>query len=210
MQNSTIRNPKDNARSKAEMSRGPQALRSVNEPPWRHHNIGRLILLAFRYFERNLLLRLQAVGFSDVRTAHLGVLRQLDMGGTRIIDIAERAGTTKQAMGQVVADCEKQKLVATQIDPTDRRAKIVTFTGRGRALIEAAHNIVDDIEQELIVLVGDKQYDVMKSALARIAAQPMPDSGIPADPRTRSPDKARRPVPRAGNRKRPSGSKSSG
>lgn len=154
---------------------------------WRHKNLGRLLLSSFRYFEHRLLAGLQQAGFPDVRTAHLSVLRELDLGGTRISEIAQRAGITKQAMGQLVTECERHKLVTVQVDPTDRRAKIVTFTGRGRAIIGAAYSLIVQIEADCEMLVGPRRYATMNSALARIALAPRPpaendDDGVGATP----------------------------
>jgi DNA-binding MarR family transcriptional regulator len=156
--------------------RAPQLAPAYAEAEWRTTNIGRLMLMAFKNFENSLLASLQKEGFPDIRPAHLSVLRQMDIAGTRIIDIAERAGTTKQAMGQLVAECVKQKLVVLSVDPTDRRAKIVAFTERGLALIQVAHHIVVELEDHYRKEVGKRRYQVMADALAAVAAlQTRPD-----------------------------------
>ena len=74
-----------------------------------------------------------AAGFTDVRQVHLNALRHIDYrGGTRIVVMAERAGVTKGAMGQLVEECRRLGLVELETDASDKRAKIVRFTARGR------------------------------------------------------------------------------
>jgi DNA-binding MarR family transcriptional regulator len=113
--------------------------------------------------------KLHAAGFRDVRPAHLGVMRQLDLGGTRITEVAERAGVTKQAMGQMVADCEKLNLVTTVPDVTDRRAKVVLFTNRGRTLIAKSRAIITRTEREIEQMLGSAHYAEFRAALATLA-----------------------------------------
>jgi DNA-binding MarR family transcriptional regulator len=136
---------------------------------WRDENFGRLLLHAFRSFERKLLRRLADVGFGRVRTVHLRVMRQVDMGGTRVSTLAERAGITKQAMSQLVAECVRRKLLRTAADPADRRARIVRFTPLGTALIESARTLIVGIEAEVAAMLGAERNQRLTSALIVLA-----------------------------------------
>src|SRR5262245_12950733 len=146
-----------------------RALRWDDQHSWRSTNLGRLLLTAFSYWEREIMTKLHAAGFRDVRPAHLGVMRQLDLGGTRITEVAERAGVTKQAMGQMVADCEKLNLVTTVPDVTDGRAKVVLFTNRGRTLIAKSRAIIARTEKEIEQMLGSAHYANFRAALATLA-----------------------------------------
>ena len=53
---------------------------------------------------------LQVRGFSRLPGSHMNVLRRIDVGGTRISEIADRSRMSKQAVGQLVKRCEAQKL----------------------------------------------------------------------------------------------------
>ncbi len=136
---------------------------------WRDENFGRLLLHAFRAFERKLLRRLADVGYGRVRTVHLRVMRQVDMDGTRVSTLAERAGVTKQAMSQLVAECVRRKLLRTEADPADRRARIVRFTPLGAALIECARAQIVEIEAEIAALLGAERNERLNSALVALA-----------------------------------------
>src|SRR6266508_465445 len=51
--------------------------------------------------------RLGDEGYPDIRPGHGCVFRFIEPGGSRLTQIAERAGMTKQAVGEVVADLER-------------------------------------------------------------------------------------------------------
>ena len=78
-----------------------------------------------------------------LQTAHTKVLVHLDMEGTRLTDLAERAGISKQAMGKLVDEMEDLGYVCR--DPhSDGRAKTIQFTQDGLRLLQDSSAIVDE------------------------------------------------------------------
>jgi DNA-binding MarR family transcriptional regulator len=133
---------------------------------WRHNTFGRLLLFAFHAFEARLLEGYHAAGFSDVRQVHLNVLRHLDLtGGTRIIDLAARAGVTKGAMGKLVEDCARLGLVTLESDPADRRAKIVSYSKRGREFVAVTRRAARRIETDFAKLLGPERFAMLRGDL---------------------------------------------
>lgn len=133
---------------------------------WRHNNLGRLLHFAFAAFESEMLAGYHAAGFTDVRQVHLNALRHIDYrSGTRIVVMAERAGVTKGAMGQLVEDCRRLALVELEADPSDKRAKIVRFTARGRRLMSVTRRVAERIETEFESIVGAKNYERLRGDL---------------------------------------------
>ena len=51
--------------------------------------------------------------------------------GIRLTELAARAGMTKQAMAELVAEIERRGYIRRTTDPADRRAKIIEFTDEG-------------------------------------------------------------------------------
>ena len=77
-------------------------LRGVRSPKHaRHDHIGKLLLLGSRVFEHFALEEWRALGVVDLRLAHLALIRALPAEGRRTTEIAELAGMTKQAVGQL-------------------------------------------------------------------------------------------------------------
>ena len=98
--------------------------------------------------------------------AHLHLPRNLDIDGTRLTILASRAEMGEQAMGELVDQCEKMRLVERQPDAMDHRAKIVVFTPRGRRLIEAVRAAVAQAERDLANKLGAKRAAALIAALA--------------------------------------------
>lgn len=151
-----------------------RGLRLDPQHPWRHDNIGRLLLAGVINWQDVLVRGLQEKGFRSFRASHMNLLRHIDLGGTRISEIAERARLSKQAIGQLVVITEAQKLVQTIPDPADRRAKIVAFTSLGRAVIEAEREVIERIDAELKKRVGAKAFAALRRSLIALSEWPGP------------------------------------
>src|SRR3954470_18630534 len=68
--------------------------------------------------------------------SHALVFSHLDREGTRPAEIARRAGISRQAVGQTVAQMREMGLVKLAPDPTNRRARLVQPTAKGRKALE--------------------------------------------------------------------------
>lgn len=132
---------------------------------WRHANIGRLLNNAVRRFEAHVLELMSERGHAETRIAHVSLTRNLDVDGTRLTELAKRASMSKQAMGELVVQCEGLGLVARTVDPCDRRARIVTFTPAGLLWLEAFRAAVDIAENEMRQELGDKTINVIIEGL---------------------------------------------
>jgi DNA-binding MarR family transcriptional regulator len=140
-------------------------MRETDPYLWRRANIGRVLFDAARRFEECIHATVQAAGFEDVRFVHLTLTRNMNPDGTRLTDLAARAGVTKQAMAQIVDECEARGIVVRRPDPSDGRARIVTFTPRGRALLEAVHAGVGRAEAEMHAAIGKRETTRIAAAL---------------------------------------------
>jgi DNA-binding MarR family transcriptional regulator len=153
---------------------------------WRHDNTGRLLFDSTRRFQERVLALVNDKGYSDIRIAHLAVTRHIDLAGTRIADVAARAGVTKQSMSEMIEQLRKMGFVRLDADASDKRAKIVTFTESGRALLDAIRKAVATTERELASRIGARQVAALRTALGaycRVADGPA--SKQTAKPRAR-------------------------
>jgi DNA-binding MarR family transcriptional regulator len=113
--------------------------------------------------------RLGDEGYPDIRPGHGCVFRFIDTDGTRLTDLAERAGMTKQAVGEVVSDLERLGYVERVPDPEDRRAKIIQLTERGWEAQAAGVRIFAEIEARWGEAVGEERMGRLRETLAAIA-----------------------------------------
>lgn len=136
---------------------------------WRHTNIGRLLYSAMRRFDTRVFQLLAKAGHTEARFTHLNLTRNLDAGGTRMTELARRAGVTKQAIGELIVQCEELGLIKRTADPTDARAKLVKFTPRGLEWLEALHAALEQTEAEMQGELGILRVDGLKAALKTYA-----------------------------------------
>ena len=113
--------------------------------------------------------RLSEEGFPEIRPGHGCVFRFIEPDGSRLTDIADRAGLTKQAVGEVVSDLEALGHVERRTCPDDGRAKIIHLTDSGREAVAAAERIFADIEARWAAEVGERRMATLRATLAAIA-----------------------------------------
>ena len=113
---------------------------------------------------------MEEAGYADTRIAHVNLTRNLDVEGTRLTELARRASMSKQAMGELVEQCEAMRLVARAPDPSDGRARIITFTPLGLEWLDAFRAAVDVAESEMRKELGANTMDIVIKALTAYGA----------------------------------------
>jgi DNA-binding MarR family transcriptional regulator len=104
--------------------------------------------------------RLRAGGFEDTTAAHHPLFENIDPGGTRLTVLAARAGMTHQSMGELVGVLEQRGYVERLSDPSDRRARLVALTPRGRAAVRLAVKEIAAIEAAWVERVGAAGFEL--------------------------------------------------
>jgi DNA-binding MarR family transcriptional regulator len=131
----------------------------------RQQHIGRLLQRAARAFSVRAAELLHARGYHGLSLAHTTLLSYLDLEGTWVTVLAERAGMTKQSMGQLVKELEQQGYVSRRPDPSDQRAALVTFTEAGWRFLADASAIKQEIEAEYAAILGTQSLADLRRAL---------------------------------------------
>jgi DNA-binding MarR family transcriptional regulator len=109
--------------------------------------------------------RLAERGFADIRHAHGCVFRWVEPDGTRLTELAELAGHSKQAVGEFVCDLEARGYVERVPDPLDGRAKIIRLTERGGEAKAVARELFAEIEKEWAERIGPERVEALRDAL---------------------------------------------
>ena len=134
----------------------------------REEHVGRLLQHAYRNFNTRAVAKLRQRGHTGLTLAHTLLLSHLGLEGTRITVLAERAGITKQSMGQLAIDLEKHGYVERRPDPTDGRAILMHFTDLGWRFLEDSFAIKREIESEYQAILGEQGFDQLKAALNQL------------------------------------------
>ncbi len=109
--------------------------------------------------------RLADAGHPTIRQGHGCVFRFVDEDGSRLTDLAERSGLTKQAVGEVVADLEQLGYVERAPDPEDGRAKLIKLTARGADALDTGRAIFAEMERDWAERFGAERLAVMRELL---------------------------------------------
>lgn len=159
-------------RSKSEEQQELEALQAaqvdhLGVPLWR----------AARAYVALMMAGYRRLGYDDLTESHSGLLPHLDIGGTRITALAERAGLTKQAIGQMVTDLEALGYVSRAPDPDDARAKIVRYTAKGRQFVRDGQVIKQDLHARCGDIVGGAEFAAFAARIEHLADTLEEDDG---------------------------------
>ena len=152
---------------------------------WRQTHLGRLLGHAMRRFDERVLqlmaaneqapLALAHLAARDkVGAAHVHLTRHLSLEGARLTELAQAAGMTKQAMGDLVDQCAAWGLVTREADPHDARARRIAFTPAGLDWLAAFKAAVAQAEAEFRAAVGADVATVVALGLELYAGEPGP------------------------------------
>ncbi len=149
---------------------------------WRQAHIGHWLRAALQQFDDRVLTLMAQhpavpLGLSNlaargqVGAAHIHITRHLAHDGSRLGELAIRAGMSKQAMGALVDQCEAWGMVTRAADPGDARARQVRFTTTGLAWLGAYRDAVTQAESEMRQAIGDEVATVLALGLEAYSAQ---------------------------------------
>ena len=143
---------------------------------WRASHLGRLLGHAMRRFDARVLALMahdaevplalsNLAAREQVSAAHIHITRHLPREGARLVALAQSAGMSKQAMGDLVDQCTNWGLVTREADPLDGRARRIVFTATGLAWLQGFHRAVAQAEAEFRAAVGSDVATVVAIGL---------------------------------------------
>lgn len=101
----------------------------------------------------------------EIRAAHTALLPHIDWEGTRITDLAERLGVTKQAVSPLVDELEDMGALVKIPDPRDGRAKLVVFSEEGQRGLVEGMTLLGQLESEFAAAIGQKKVELLGAIL---------------------------------------------
>jgi DNA-binding MarR family transcriptional regulator len=150
------------------------------DPP---EDLKSLLRDCFRAVQAHVHGRLTEAGYADLRPAHANVLQYLGYdGGLRVQDLASRAQMTWQSMAELVGQLERDGYVVREPDPSDRRARLVTLTAKGRDLIPIAIEGMREVEDAWAAEIGHNELKRLRAALQRLWQVPADGPWARRDP----------------------------
>jgi DNA-binding MarR family transcriptional regulator len=109
-----------------------------------------------------------AAGLPEIRPAHTAIFQLLPPEGGRATELAERIGTSKQAVGYLIDYLELHGYLERVVDPRDGRAFIVRRTEKGWRVNQTARRLVEEIQSEWAERIGSDWMDELRRLLSEL------------------------------------------
>lgn len=151
-------------KSEGEKARFARKLERAKE-----ESVGQLLFKAARLWNEQAIARIQETN-PRLRPSHTRLLPHIDLDGTKLTELAARMGVTKQAAGELVDDFEEQGLLERVADPSDKRAKLIRFTAKGKKALLSGLELLGTMEAELEKDIGKARMKALGETLMRVIA----------------------------------------
>jgi DNA-binding MarR family transcriptional regulator len=143
------------------------ALKSEAIEKGRSRNMRQLLLRASRIVNRHVVEGLNARGYTDLRSTHTTLLSNMELAGSSVTIVAERAGITKQAMGRLATELEVAGYIRVEGDPDDARVRFLQLTKSGRRLMLDSLEVMAELERRYARLLGrDRLAGILRGLAA--------------------------------------------
>lgn len=143
--------------------------------------IGALLMLPAQVISRRVAAVL-AEHFPDYRPTYEPVFQWCKPEGSRLTELAERVGVTKQSLGEIIDALEQRGYVERVPDPTDGRAILIRRTEEGWEINRVARQVVEEIQQEWSQALGEEPFGQLLNFLRMLACvldEPIGPAGHP-------------------------------
>jgi DNA-binding MarR family transcriptional regulator len=127
-----------------------------------------LMFIAARAAADRIFRAVRDAGFDDVTIAQSRLMMGIDIEGTRLSTLAERAQIAKQTATALVDKLERAGYVERVPDPSDGRARLVRMTPRAEAALPIARAEEDRIEAEWRAHLGAERMNQLRQALTAL------------------------------------------
>lgn len=138
-----------------------------------------MIERAARVLKADMIEHGHSAGFTEMRSAHNVVFATLPPSGARAAELAKRAGMTRQSMGEVIRDMVVLGILEMLPDPSDGRAKIVTYTPYGLKVAGTGYGHLIDLEEQYVAEFGEKDYETARRVIERVIVMRGGDRTLP-------------------------------
>lgn len=119
------------------------------------------------WYELCLQRRALELGYSHIKPSIVSILKHMQRGApSRIALLAQRAGTTRRRVSQVVAEGVEAGILELVDDPDDKRVSLVTLSVAGQAMCDADITSMHAVEAELARRIGRANLQKLTELLA--------------------------------------------
>ena len=135
----------------------------------KYKNTGAYFRQLYDALVTNLHQRLEEEGYGEITPSHGLVFQYLEEAGSRVTELAARAGMTKQSMSALVYQLEDNGYLKRKNDPQDGRAVLFILTPKGQVLKTKAQQLNYLFEKKWEQKLGVSQYQKLREMLQELA-----------------------------------------
>ena len=144
--------------------------------------IGALMLVGWQWVRAKVFHSVVAAGYHDLNPAHVGLFRYPTVDRLHPSEIAERMQITKQSVHDLLGHLEHHGYLVREPDPSNRRARIIHLTSRGRQLELEVRAAARQAEDEIAALLGPSRFTQLRDTLETLAPMLTTDTAAAAPP----------------------------
>jgi DNA-binding MarR family transcriptional regulator len=113
---------------------------------------------------------IREAGFDDVPPTHALLFRYPTIADLRPSQLAEQAGMSKQGVNDLLRQLEANGYLTLRPDPTDGRARLITLTERGAALMDTTRKAAQQVADEWASGLGREPFEAFERTLRDLTA----------------------------------------
>ena len=152
------------------MSTQPTTAESIEAIRHRYRdNFSRHLLGLARYLQKNMMQTLSAdYGHANLRLGYAPYITLLANSDTRLTDLAQALGISRQACNQAVKQIEKAGYIGSKEDPEDGRARLLTLTTRGQQLRDDGARTAYQLDKRFLQMIGKQPFEDAARSLRKL------------------------------------------
>jgi DNA-binding MarR family transcriptional regulator len=127
--------------------------------------VGALLRAAWKGVRDHIDEAVKAAGYVDVNRAHVSLFRHPTLDGMRPTALADEMQISKQAVNDLLRDLERQGYIRRDVDPADRRSRLIRLTAKGMKLEDTVRLAARDAERQLERELGRDRVHSFREAL---------------------------------------------
>ena len=131
--------------------------------------MGALLRVAWKGIRDHIDEAVKAAGYVDITRTHVSLFRHPTLDGMRPSALAGEMQASKQAVNGLLGDLERQGYIRRDVDPADRRSRLIRLTAKGMKLEDTVRLAARDAERQLERELGRDRFRSFREALVEAA-----------------------------------------
>ena len=131
--------------------------------------MGALLRTAWKGVRDHIDEAVKAAGYVDITRTHVSLFRHPTLDGMRPTDLAGETQISKQAVNDLLGDLERRGYIRRDVDPADRRGRLIRLTAKGMKLEDTVRMAARDAERQLERELGRDRFRSFREGLLEAA-----------------------------------------